>query len=164
MGSGLILDSEGKKMSKSSANGVTLTEVVDDYGADIQRLHTHFMSAYEDNVKWTFDGINGIISFVNKVWKLMDIVIDGKVSDKHKYEINELIKSIQRDGPLEGIGKPEVLNGKGCYSRRIDEKNRLVYNYDTDGKTQKTLITSCYEHYKSEISSQKKNLLQGLQF
>ena len=42
MGSGLILDDEGKKMSKSSANGVSPTSVIDEYGADVARLIKQF--------------------------------------------------------------------------------------------------------------------------
>ena len=41
--------------------------------------------------------------------------------------INELLKDIQRIGIAEGIGKPEILKGTKAFSRRIDEKNRLVY-------------------------------------
>ncbi len=77
--------------------------------------------------------------------------------------INELIKSIQREGALAGLGKPEVLKGKGCYSRRIDEKNRLVYNFNEDGGSRRTMITSCRNHYPDTMSKEKKFLLQGLQ-
>ena len=45
-------------------------------------------------------------------------------------KINALIKVIAREGAsLKGIGKPEVLLGnlQGCYSLRIDSKNRIVY-------------------------------------
>lgn len=47
--------------------------------------------------------------------------------------INILIKDIDRNG-YEGIGKPEPLTGNwsGYWSRRIDEKNCLVYKI-TDG-------------------------------
>ena len=43
--------------------------------------------------------------------------------------INELLKNIDREGAMHGIGKPELLkhNKSGLYSRRIDETNRLVY-------------------------------------
>lgn len=40
--------------------------------------------------------------------------------------INKLIKDIQRH-PFEGIGKPEPLKHRSAWSRRIDEKHRLVY-------------------------------------
>lgn len=43
-------------------------------------------------------------------------------------KINKLFKSIDRDGPMGGEGQPEKLkNLPNTYSRRIDEKNRLVY-------------------------------------
>ncbi len=58
--------------------------------------------------------------------------------------INELIKSIERDGVMKGIGKPEPLRYRSGYSRRIDEKNRVVYDV-VDGKL---YIVSCKDHYE----------------
>ena len=46
---------------------------------------------------------------------------------KTKKRIKALIKDIHRNGLAQGIGKPERLKGCDEYSRRIDEKNRLVY-------------------------------------
>jgi toxin YoeB len=59
--------------------------------------------------------------------------------------INDLIKSIQRDGFMNGIGKPEALKGVKRYSRRIDEANRLTYIGDND---QNLVIISCKGHYE----------------
>ena len=58
--------------------------------------------------------------------------------------INSLIKDVER-GYFDGIGKPEPLKGElsGFWSRRIDEKNRLVYRVD-DGILE---ILSCRGHY-----------------
>lgn len=58
--------------------------------------------------------------------------------------INQLIKDIRRN-PFEGIGKPEPLKGNlaGFWSRRIDEKHRLVYAVEEDS----VLIFSCRGHY-----------------
>lgn len=97
MGSGLILDDTGKKMSKSSTNGVSPMQVIDEYGTDVARLHVHFLGGYEDNTPWTYDGISGITSFINRVWDLKDIVKDGGISEEHIYEINRLIKKITED-------------------------------------------------------------------
>jgi len=58
--------------------------------------------------------------------------------------INALIKSIQRNGFMKGLGKPEVLKGRKEFSRRIDEKNRLVYKADAENDL---LILSCKGHY-----------------
>lgn len=59
--------------------------------------------------------------------------------------INALIKSIQRDGFMKGIGKPEALRGQKEYSRRIDDANRLVYIGDAE---QNLVIFSCKGHYE----------------
>ena len=59
--------------------------------------------------------------------------------------INALIKDIASGGVLEGLGKPEALTGdlRGEYSRRIDERNRLVYHME-DGRI---YIAACRTHY-----------------
>jgi len=59
--------------------------------------------------------------------------------------INGLIKSIQREGFMHGIGKPEALKGRKAYSRRIDDANRLVYIGDSE---QNVVILSCKGHYE----------------
>ncbi|MEG1313318.1 MAG: Txe/YoeB family addiction module toxin, partial [Bacilli bacterium] len=59
--------------------------------------------------------------------------------------INALIKESIRT-PFEGIGKPEPLLGdlSGLWSRRIDEKNRLVYDVTDAAIT----VISCRYHYE----------------
>ena len=62
--------------------------------------------------------------------------------------INQLIKDIERNGN-EGIGKPEPLkeNLTGFWSRRIDERHRLVYSVLDNGDIQ---IAQCKGHYSDE--------------
>ena len=59
-------------------------------------------------------------------------------------KINSLIKDIKHNGAMNGIGKPEPLRYMKGYSRRIDEKNRLVY--DVVGNS--LWIVSCKGHYE----------------
>lgn len=61
------------------------------------------------------------------------IIFIGKLKTKIK-RINMLVKDIERNGAETGIGKPEPLkeNLNGYWSRRIDEKNRLVYKIEND--------------------------------
>ena len=97
MGSGLILDDTGKKMSKSSTNGVSPMEVIEKYGTDTARLHVHFLGGYEDNTIWSYDGINGITSFLDKVYNLKYMINGEEISKEHIYEINGLIKKVSED-------------------------------------------------------------------
>ena len=69
-----------------------------------------------------------------------------KTQDKKTLKrINLLIKDIERNGVLSGIGDPEPLTGNlhGEYSRRINEKDRLVYHME-EGRL---FIASCKGHY-----------------
>ena len=59
-------------------------------------------------------------------------------------KINELIKDIERNGVLNSIGKPEALKHRKGYSRRIDEKNRLIYEI-INGQL---YILNCKGHYE----------------
>ena len=65
-------------------------------------------------------------------------------SQDKKTWINELIKDIEKNGALNGIGKPEALKYRKGFSRRIDETNRLVYAIDENGVL---WIISCRGHY-----------------
>ena len=60
--------------------------------------------------------------------------------------INLLIQSIQRDGPANGLGKPEHLKYASGWSRRIDEKNRLLYEL----RGENIYISACLGHYNDE--------------
>lgn len=61
--------------------------------------------------------------------------------------INQIIKDIERNGYF-GIGKPEKLSGNlaGFWSRRIDDKNRIVYRI----KNNIIEIAQCGSHYRDK--------------
>ncbi|MDY5807976.1 MAG: Txe/YoeB family addiction module toxin [Lachnospira sp.] len=61
--------------------------------------------------------------------------------------INELVKDIDRNGLLNGIGKPEPLKHRKAFSRRITDEHRLVYNVDSN---QNLIIYSCKYHYEDK--------------
>ncbi|MFV0529118.1 MAG: Txe/YoeB family addiction module toxin [Lachnospiraceae bacterium] len=78
--------------------------------------------------------------------KALEEYISWQSEDKKTLQrINRLISSIQRDGFMKGIGKPEPLKGRKAYSRRIDDANRLVYIGDNE---QNLVILSCKGHYE----------------
>ncbi|GHV56369.1 hypothetical protein FACS1894216_20190 [Synergistales bacterium] len=82
------------------------------------------------------------LSFTNKAWEQF---LEWSVTDKRTFDrINALIKDIQRNGFMSGIGKPEALKGRKGYSRRINEEHRLIYIGD---ESQNLRILSCKGHY-----------------
>ncbi|NTW13733.1 MAG: class I tRNA ligase family protein [Candidatus Moranbacteria bacterium] len=73
---GLILASDGRKMSKRWGNVINPDDMVRDFGADAMRLYEMFMGPFSQNISWSTDGVIGTRRFLEKVWKL-----SGKVSD-----------------------------------------------------------------------------------
>ena len=70
----------------------------------------------------------------------------AKEDNKKWDKINSLLKDIQRNGFMKGIGKPEFLRYKKVYSRQIDDKNRLTYIASGE-KNNDVEIISCKGHY-----------------
>lgn len=58
--------------------------------------------------------------------------------------INKLLQELQRDGAAQGLGKAELLRHAKGMSRRIDDKNRLVYIMDGGS----LVVLSCRGHYE----------------
>ena len=59
--------------------------------------------------------------------------------------INDLVKDIDRNGLLQGIGKPEPLKYRKMCSRRITDEHRFTYNFD---ENRNLIIYSCKYHYE----------------
>ena len=85
---------------------------------------------------------------MNKTWsdEAWEDYVGWQLQDKKTLKkINLLLKDAERN-PFDGIGKPEPLKGElsGFWSRRIDEKNRLIYRITPNGME----ILSCKGHYE----------------
>jgi leucyl-tRNA synthetase len=67
---GLILGSDGQKMSKSRGNVVNPDDVLVEYGADAFRLYEMFMGPLQDTKPWNTNGVAGVYKFLGRVWRL----------------------------------------------------------------------------------------------
>ena len=74
---GMILGSNGEKMSKSRGNVVNPDEVVDEYGADTMRMYEMFIGDFEKSAPWNPDSIKGCRRFIERYWNLQNILTDG---------------------------------------------------------------------------------------
>ncbi len=146
MGSGLILDDQGKKMSKSSKNGVSPLEVLDKYGADAARLHLHFLGGYEDNTPWTYQGITGITSFLERVWNLQDMIKGEGVSKEHLYDLNRLIKKVTED--IENLRLNTVISALMIFLKKVREDKFITKD---ELKAFLILLNPLAPHITSEI-------------
>ena len=66
---GMILGTDGEKMSKSRGNVINPDEVIAQYGADTMRLYEMFMGPLERSKPWNTSGIEGVHRFLNKFWR-----------------------------------------------------------------------------------------------
>lgn len=95
---GLILGNDGDKMSKSKGNVVNPNEIIDNYGADTLRTYIMFIGDYEKAAPWSDNGAKGCRRFLDRVWKLQDIVTDGEgYSNGLETAIHKTIKKVSSD-------------------------------------------------------------------
>lgn len=71
---GMILGSNGEKMSKSRGNVINPDDIVANYGADSFRLYEMFMGPFDQVVDWNEESLNGVYRFINKVYGLFNKV------------------------------------------------------------------------------------------
>ncbi|MBI4598248.1 MAG: leucine--tRNA ligase [Candidatus Omnitrophica bacterium] len=74
---GLILGEDNEKMSKSRGNVVNPDEVIAAHGADAFRLYEMFLGPLEAVKPWSTRSIEGIDRFLNRVWRLGDMIAQG---------------------------------------------------------------------------------------
>ena len=67
---GMILGTNGEKMSKSKGNVINPDDMVKQYGADSLRVYEMFMGPIESSKPWDPNGIDGSKKFLDKVWRL----------------------------------------------------------------------------------------------
>ena len=95
---GMILGEDGQKMSKSRGNIINPDDVIRDYGADTLRLYEMFIGDFEKTAPWSPSSIKGCKRFLDRVWGLQDIVIDGdQYRDEFKCLIHKTIKKVSED-------------------------------------------------------------------
>ena len=95
---GMILASDGSKMSKSKGNVVNPTEMVEKYGADALRLYEMFIGDYSKDAAWNEDSLNGCAKFLDRVYNLGETIIDEDIISKENEKIiNKGIKKISED-------------------------------------------------------------------
>ncbi|MBO4292543.1 MAG: leucine--tRNA ligase [Lachnospiraceae bacterium] len=95
---GMILGSNGEKMSKSRGNVVNPDDIVQDYGADTLRTYEMFIGAFDLSASWSEDGVKGCRRFLERVWKLQDILTDGDAySADLETKMHQTIKKVSGD-------------------------------------------------------------------
>ena len=144
---GMILGSNGEKMSKSRGNVVNPDDIVRDYGADTLRTYEMFIGAFDLSASWSEDGVKGCRRFLDRVWKLQDLVVDGDgYSAEMETKMHQTIKKVSQDF--------ESLK----YNTAIAAMMALINDFYKEGKVTKgefktliTLLNPVAPHITEEI-------------
>lgn len=95
---GLILGSDGEKMSKSRGNVVDPLDVIEEYGADTLRCYILFMGDYAIECPWNDEAIKGVNRFLDRIYNLKDRVINSnQYTPSLEIKINKAIKKVSED-------------------------------------------------------------------
>ncbi len=94
---GLILGPDGDKMSKSKGNVVDPIDVIDRYGADTLRTYVMFMGDYMAATPWSEQSANGCKRFLDRVWRLQDMVAGEGESKDMRAKVHGCVKKVTDD-------------------------------------------------------------------
>ncbi|MDD4690629.1 leucine--tRNA ligase [Eubacterium aggregans] len=123
---GLILGSDGEKMSKSKGNVVNPNDIIDEFGADTLRTYVMFIGDYEKAAPWSENGTKGCRRFLERVWKLQEILVDGEeYSPALETAMHKTIKKV--DGDYEEMK----------YNTAIAALMSLLNDFNKEGKVAK---------------------------
>ncbi|HHW18941.1 MAG TPA: leucine--tRNA ligase [Firmicutes bacterium] len=99
---GMILGENGEKMSKSRGNVINPDDIVREFGADTFRVYEMFIGAFDQAIPWSQQGVKGCRRFLEKVWKLQDILVgDGPSPEGYSPEfetaMHRTVKKVSLD-------------------------------------------------------------------
>ncbi len=95
---GMILGTNGEKMSKSKGNVINPDDIVKEFGADTFRVYEMFMGPFDQVAAWSMESIRGCGKFLDRVWNMQNILVDGNIYSKETEKMmHKSIKKISQD-------------------------------------------------------------------
>ena len=144
---GMILGSNGEKMSKSRGNVVNPDDIVRDYGADTLRTYEMFIGAFDLSAAWSEDGVKGCRRFLERVWKLQDILTDEEgYSSDLEVKMHQTIKKVSND--FESLKYNTAIAAMMALINEFYRKNSVTRG---EFRTLLTLLNPVAPHITEEI-------------
>lgn len=95
---GMILGENNEKMSKSRGNVINPDDIINEFGADTLRTYEMFIGAFDLSAAWSNEGVKGCRRFLDRVWKLKDMVKEGdSYSADLETKMHQTIKKVTFD-------------------------------------------------------------------
>jgi leucyl-tRNA synthetase len=149
---GIILGSDGEKMSKSRGNVVNPDVIVKSHGADTLRMYELFLGPHEATVSWNEHGHVGVKRFLDRVWEWVDKVESKKLkvesdSERAKRALHKLIKKVTED--IENFRFNTSISAFMEFYNEVKEENISTASI----KTFLTLLYPFAPHISEELTS-----------
>ena len=95
---GMILGTNGEKMSKSKGNVINPDDIVNEFGADTFRVYEMFMGPFDQVAAWSMESIRGCGKFLDRVWNMQNMLVDGDTYSKEAEKMmHKAIKKVSQD-------------------------------------------------------------------
>lgn len=144
---GMIMGDNGEKMSKSRGNVVNPDEIVSEYGADTLRTYEMFIGDFEKSANWTESGVQGCRKFLERVWKMADLLTEDESMDKETEVLfHQSIKKVTED--FETLKFNTAIAQLMTLSNALRAKERVTR---TEWKTFLLLLNPVAPHVTEEL-------------
>ena len=145
---GMILGTNGEKMSKSKGNVINPDDIVKEFGADTFRVYEMFMGPFDQTASWSMDSIRGCFKFLDKVWNLQDMLVDGDTYSKETEKMmNKAIKKVSKD-----IEEMKFNTCISTFMTMLNEFTKLKRINKEEYKTFLTLLNPFAPHMTEELN------------
>ena len=134
-------------MSKSRGNVVNPDDIVREYGADTLRTYEMFIGAFDLSASWSEDGVKGCRRFLERVWKLQDLMTDEEgYSADMETKMHQTIKKVSSD--FENLKYNTAIAAMMALINDFYKKNAITKG---EFKTLITLLNPVAPHITEEL-------------
>ena len=145
---GMILGDNGEKMSKSKGNVINPDDIVNEFGADTFRVYEMFMGPFDQSAAWSMDSIRGCSKFLDRVWNLQTILVDGNAYSSEMEKImHKSIKKVTND-----IEEMKFNTCVSTFMTMVNEFYKLKRINKAELKTFITLLNPFAPHITEELN------------
>ena len=145
---GMILGTNGEKMSKSKGNVINPDDIVNEFGADTFRVYEMFMGPFDQVAAWSMESIRGCGKFLDRVWNMQNMLVDGDTYSKEAEKMmNKAIKKVSQD-----IEDMKFNTSISTFMTIVNEFYKIGKINKAEFKTFLTLLNPFAPHITEELN------------
>ena len=145
---GMILGTNGEKMSKSKGNVINPDDIVEEFGADTFRVYEMFMGPFDQVAAWSMESIRGCGKFLDRVWNMQDMLVDCNTYSKETEKMmHKAIKKVSQD-----IEEMKFNTSVSTFMTMVNEFYKLKKINKAEFKTFLTLLNPFAPHMTEELN------------